>query len=610
MKITSPFSSISRSVLCQTFARTASPVAILAALALPVSSLVAGSVTLRSSPGLVTHTGTVNYSAIMASTSGHTPALAGLPDSVNAFPMRHPPITGAGQKVVSHNAATPMADGATQNSTVTPLVRGFTGLRHLDSRTARQGNQFSITPPDQALAVGEDPSTGNRYVLEAVNCVLAVYDTNGDLIVPANASNAQPMALTTFFGLPAALNRSTGAQNADPGDVVALYDPETHRWFVEAWAQDVTTSGAGKNSSKIYLAVSQTSDPTGSWYQYQISFTGVIPDYTKIGLDHYGLYLSSNLYQISDGAYEGVELIAVGKSALESNSSFVPVSEGMLSNGFFGGYEFTLIPQMVPPGTNYVTTNGGTMYFVSSQFLTNTECSLGVWSITSTSNIGGELLLQLARVNTQCFNYPSQAVLQKPGFTPLGTSLGESLETLDPGDFRVGGQNVVFTNSQLFATLATEVTDANNNQVMAAAWFVLHPKFSGGNLSATVSAQGIISLTGASLLRPAFAMNTQLFGALVGTQVGPNNFPSSAIVGFNRFTPGSVQITRAGNEPADDFSGYAAYGGAGTCRWGDYSAGAIDGDNSLWLGTEYTPDINRTLLTNWATYVSRVQLNR
>ncbi len=598
MKITSPFSSISRAI----------PVAILAALALPVSSLVAGSVTLKSSPGLVTYTGTVNYSAMMASTSGHTPALASLPESINAFPMRRPPITGAGQKVVSHNAATPMADVATQNSTVTPLVRGFTGLRHLDSRTARQGNQFSITPPDQALAVGEDPSTGNHYVLEAVNCVLAVYDTNGDLILPTTASNAQPMALTTFFGLPPALNRSTGAQHANPGDVVALYDPETKRWFVEAWAQDVTTSGAGENSSKIYLAVSQTSDPTGSWYQYQISFTGVVPDYTKIGLDHYGLYLSSNLFQISNGAFEGIELIAIGKSALESNSS-LPITAGMISFGLFGGYEFTLIPQMVPPGTNYVTTNGGTMYFVSSQFVTNTECSLGVWSITPTSNIGGVLLLQLARVNTQCFNYPSQAVLQKPGFTPLGTSLGASLETLDPGDFRVGGQNVVFTNSQLFATLATEVTDANNNQVMAAAWFVLHPKFSGGNLSATVSAQGIISLTGASLLRPAFAMNTQLFGALVGTQVGPKNFPSSAIVGFSGFTPGSVQITRAGNEPADDFSGYAAFGGAGTCRWGDYSAGAIDGDNSLWLGTEYTPDINRTLLTNWATYVSRVQLN-
>src|SRR6202043_1203377 len=121
----------------------------------------------------------------------------------------------------------------------------------------------------------------------------------------------------------------------------------------------------------------------------------------------------------------------------------------------------------------------------------------------------------------------------------------------DPGDTRMGGQNMVFTNSQLMCTLATEVTDSNSNQVMPAAWFVLHPTFSGGTLSATLTTQGIISLNGASFLRPAFAMNTQLFGAIVGTQVGPSDFPSSAFDRFNGFTPGSVTISRAGNTPDD-----------------------------------------------------------
>jgi hypothetical protein len=278
--------------------------------------------------------------------------------------------------------------------------------------------------------------------------------------------------------------------------------------------------------------------------------------------------------------------------------------------GFNTGYEFTLYPQLVPPGVPYITDNGGSSYLVSSPFVLNTDCTLGVWALTNTNaiNVGGVISLRLGTVNTQCFNFPTQGVLQQPGFTPLGAAVGGSLETLDPGDFRV--QSVAFAGNQLFVALPTEVTDINNNQVMAAAWFALYPTITGIIPSATVTAQGIISLNGASLLRPNLVMNSSLFGGMVATLVGTNNYPSSAVVAFDAFTPHTVHIARTGNEPADDFSGYPFYGGAGTTRWGDYAASVVDdADNSLWLATEYTPDIYRTSLTNWATYVSRVQLN-
>lgn len=596
----------------------------LAALALPVASVFAAPakytarVTLGAS-GIIQYTGTINLSdlskaaaaeAAAAAASDNSSSVSGAETAV--FPMLRPPVSGAGQRVVQHNAATRKASVASHSS-VNPLLRGFTGLRHLDSRLARGGEQFSIEPPDQALAVG------NGFVLEAINCALSVYDTNGFIQLNPNGTTHYPVALTTFFGLPAAFTRPAGPFHANPGDVVALYDTETQRWFVEAWAQGVNTvTGAGNNTSKIYLAVSKTSDPTGAYKLYQINTSTFpdgqgprIPDYAKIGLDHNGLYISVNEFKISNGAFIGARIFAIRKSDLESGVAAPAMANIGIPNGSAGGYEFTIMPQMVPPTTAYVTTNGGTTYFVSAQFVFNTECTLGVWSITNTNflNGSGSGLLQLATVNTQCYNFPSQAVLQQPGFTPLGDSLGESLEQLDPGDFRIGGQNIVFTNSELFATLATEVTDSFSNQVMGAAWFVLHPTITGGTLNATVTAQGIISLDGASFLRPAIAMNTQLFGAVVGTQVGPTDFPSSAIVGFNGFTQGDVQITRAGNEPEDGFSGYAAFGGGGVARWGDYSAAAINDDNSLWVATEYTPDINRTSLANWATYVSRVQLN-
>ncbi len=89
------------------------------------------------------------------------------------------------------------------------------------------------------------------------------------------------------------------------------------------------------------------------------------------------------------------------------------------------------------------------------------------------------------------------------------------------------------------------------------------------------------------------------------TLVGSNDFPSSAFVPVRPFGVGAIQISRAGNEPEDGFTGYRAFGGNGTARWGDYSAAAVDADGSIWMATEYTPDLPRTLFANWSTYITR-----
>src|SRR6185437_11392281 len=52
---------------------------------------------------------------------------------------------------------------------------GFNGLTHRDQRLSNNGNQFSLEPPDQGLAVS------GGYVVEAVNDAVAVYDRSGTL---------------------------------------------------------------------------------------------------------------------------------------------------------------------------------------------------------------------------------------------------------------------------------------------------------------------------------------------------------------------------------------------------------------------------------------------
>ena len=179
------------------------------------------------------------------------------------------------------------------------------------------------------------------------------------------------------------------------------------------------------------------------------------------------------------------------------------------------------------------------------------------------------------------------------------------MEKLDPGDFRIVSAN--YSGGRLWATLHSEVSEGQGTRRHAADYFAIFPQIQGKSLTATLVTQGSIAPIGVNLLYPAIAVNARQQGAMVFTLVGPNNYPSSAFVPINNTTAGPVQISRAGNEPEDGFTGYRAFRGAGVARWGDYSAAAVDSDGSIWMATEYTPDLARTVNANWSTYITRYQ---
>jgi hypothetical protein len=55
----------------------------------------------------------------------------------------------------------------------------------------------------------------------------------------------------------------------------------------------------------------------------------------------------------------------------------------------------------------------------------------------------------------------------------------------------------------------------------------------------------------------------------------------------------------------DGFTGYGAFGGR-VGRWGDYTAAVADADGSVWMAAEYIPNLPRTVLANWGTFVGRI----
>ena len=94
------------------------------------------------------------------------------------------------------------------------LGTNWQGLNLHDQRFANGGNQFTVEPPDQGLCAG------NGFVMEAVNDVVQVYNTSGQALL--NGGNA--VDLNTFYGYPAAINRTTGADGPSITDPTCIYD--------------------------------------------------------------------------------------------------------------------------------------------------------------------------------------------------------------------------------------------------------------------------------------------------------------------------------------------------------------------------------------------------
>jgi hypothetical protein len=115
-------------------------------------------------------------------------------------------------------------------------------------------------------------TVGPNHYMQTINCVYAIYNKSGTLV--AGPSNMN----TLFTGV-------TGATYND-GDPVVLYDEMADRWV----ACEFSISGS---NDYMLMAVSQTNDPTGSWYRYSFDVDDM-PDYEKISVWPDGYYMGVN----------------------------------------------------------------------------------------------------------------------------------------------------------------------------------------------------------------------------------------------------------------------------------------------------------------------------
>jgi hypothetical protein len=191
---------------------------------------------------------------------------------------------------VARRAKSRGLDGALQILNPAPTIPGplltFDGLSNQDNFNRFGGR---VNPPDPNGEVGP-----NNFV-EMINLLFAVYDKAGNLL-------AGPFDTGSLFaGFPVA-NCSLNA-----GDPVVLYDQFKDRWLLSQF----TPLSSGPEYWNC-VAISTTSDPTGSYYRYAFSTGPNFPDYPK-----YGNWTDS--YVITTREFGPTDEYGIGVYALEKN---------------------------------------------------------------------------------------------------------------------------------------------------------------------------------------------------------------------------------------------------------------------------------------------------
>ena len=492
--------------------------------------------------------------------------------------------------------------------------RGWEGLDHADQRLAAGGNQFSLEPPDQGLCVGGESPNGAEFgpeVVESVNDALTFYDASSNQFTPA-------ISLSEFYGLAPTIDRTTGRFGPFVSDPKCYFDADTQRWFhtVLVISQNPTT-GAFQAPTFVYFAVSTSAEALGSYFVYRINTTNrrhpncpCLGDQPLLGADKYGFYISTAEYALNSDNFNGPQIYAFSKTALESGSIGPVVHKAGLTHVRGGRTTGTVQPAISPNGV-YETRNNGTEYFLSAfDCLPVDACPIApgqfnkitIWALTNTKSLTTptpNLQLTLKDLTSEVYGTPVPQ-RQRPGPRPLGRSVGEPLPVVEANDSRMN--QVVFANGLLWSGINTVVAPGPRDGI---AYFIVRPTVSSGQVGGTIRNQGYVAVANAFLSFPSVGVNGAGRGVIAMSLMGPGHFPSAVQIDIDRDgVSGPVEIVRSGFRPEDGFTCYEALAGEGAvCRWGDYSASVAGPDGTIYSATEFIGDNARTALANWSTFI-------
>ena len=396
-------------------------------------------------------------------------------------------------------------------------------------------------PPDTNLSVG------NNQVVETINFVFAVFDkSTGNLTYG-------PAALTSLwkgFGGP--------CENVGRGDPVVVFDKAAQRWIIAEMAGFTPIPSAFPPDTEC-VAVSQTSDATGSYYRYAFILNpGLFVDYVKLGVWPDAYYLASNSVDLSGAIPKAPQVCALDRNQMLAGAA--ATAQCFFPNGIFG----LLLPSDLdgskppPPGSpNYFLGLDQQSFNVLNLFKLHVD-----FSNPSNSTFTGPL-----QIPVQPFNNLGQLIPQ-PGVSNELLSLSGILM------YRLAYRN--FGDHE--SLVVNHTVDAGNG-IAGIRWYEIRDP---GAAVPIVYQQGTFSPDSAHRWMGSIAMDGAGDMALGYSISSSSVFPS---IGFT----GRVSSDPLGMMQAETILMSGTGSLIGSLRWGDYTSMAIDpvDDCTFWYANEY-----------------------
>ncbi len=421
--------------------------------------------------------------------------------------------------------------GALKGVTLNP---SFDGQSAADNRRVLG---FAYVPPDTNGAAG-----ATQYV-QMVNVTIAVYSKSGTL----QLGPAPIHSIWIGFGGPCEFE-------ADGGDPVVVYDQFAKRWLVSQLMYNATFT-----QNEQCVAVSTTSDATGTYSRYEFDWGSDFPDYPKFGVWPDAYYNTVNNY--GPKSFKGAEACAFDRTAMLAGANASAVCFQQPSN------VGSLLPASVDGST--LPPAGAPNYNLALVDSTH----LGLWKFhadfanTANSTFTGPQLITVANFSELCARAINVSCIPQP--TP-----GERVDAL--GDrlmFRLAYRNYG-DHESLVANHTVKGGDRG-----ALRWYEIRNPGGTPNVyqQATITDPSVSYWLGS--IAQDIAGNTA-----VGFSVSSHDvFPSVYIAGRAASNPLNAMYGPLGivDGTGSQFQSYH--------RWGDYSAMTIDptDDCTFWYTQEY-----------------------
>ncbi|TAM80127.1 MAG: hypothetical protein EPN47_16685 [Acidobacteria bacterium] len=483
---------------------------------------------------------------------------------VRDFPLRKPgsrPGSGSGGGLTWTD---PLLQTSPVNSDLRTIINsGIDGLASV-----------GYVPPDTNISVGND------QIVETVNVTYAVYDKAGHVLQPATAMH-------TIF---AAAGASSMCSTVDGGDPIVLFDKVDQRWIISQLAYNTRLT-----DNHFCLAISTSSDATGKYSAYDVSFGKDFPDYPKLGVWATGSWTSPGSVS---GIYFSTNIFNGGNTFAGAQMCGFPLSD------------------VAHPPASFQWVCSPTMSNLSSVLPADLEGSPGVTGTTSPAPSGaGEYFL----------GFTGASALQLVQFTP--DFAGQSVSIAGPTDIGVDvfreacgggacvpqygpsarldslGDRLMYRlsyrnyNGAQSMVVSHSVQNSSSSSQTGVRWYQL----TGTGASWTIAQKGTFGPNdGLYRWMGSIAQDKQGNLGLGYSVSSASVFPYLAVTGK---TPGD-----SGMELETQFNiGKGAQKSVN--RWGDYSSMSVDpsDDCTMWYANEYLKKTGS--YTNWGTFIVGFRFN-